>query len=179
MSDKRIIKKYPNRRLYDTTESKYITLDDVRRLVLANEEFAVIDKKSGEDITRSILLQIILEQEDHGEPIFTTDMLQHLISFYGNSVQRLATDFLDRSVSMIKEQQDTIQSQLSRTMMNQEAMKPLTDLTQRNMELWRRMQEDFFRAAGMVGRPAQSQSRQEEDEPEEQEERQDSSSSER
>jgi polyhydroxyalkanoate synthesis repressor PhaR len=151
VSEKRVIKKYPNRRLYDTTESKYITLDDVRKLVLEDVDFTVIDKKSGDDITRSILLQIILEQEDGGEPIFTTDMLQHLISFYGNSVQRLATDFLDRSVGMIKEQQDVIQSQLSRTMMGSDAMKPLTDLTQRNMELWQKMQEDFFRAAGSMG----------------------------
>ena len=76
--EKRVIKKYPNRRLYDTTESKYITLDDVKKLVLEGVPFLVTDKQTGEDITRNILLQIIIEQEEAGAPVFSTDMLQQL-----------------------------------------------------------------------------------------------------
>ena len=81
MSEPRIIKKYPNRRLYDTMVSSYITLDDVRKLVLAQEEFCVIDARSKDDITRSILLQIILEQEEDGEPIFSEQVVSQIIRF--------------------------------------------------------------------------------------------------
>ena len=77
-NEKRVIKKYPNRRLYDTSESKYVTLSDVRELVLSGISFCVIDKKSGEDITRSILLQIIIEQEEEGDPMFSTDVLEQM-----------------------------------------------------------------------------------------------------
>ncbi|MGB1881395.1 MAG: polyhydroxyalkanoate synthesis repressor PhaR, partial [Gammaproteobacteria bacterium] len=92
MSDepKRVIKKYPNRRLYDTDQSKYVTLSDVRKLVLEGIPFTVVDKKSGEDITRNILLQIIIEQEEEGEPMFSTEVLEKIIGFYGSSVQGVA-----------------------------------------------------------------------------------------
>ncbi|MGH7886805.1 MAG: polyhydroxyalkanoate synthesis repressor PhaR, partial [Candidatus Binatia bacterium] len=96
---KRVIKKYPNRRLYDTSESKYVTLSDVRKLVLEDVPFCVIDKRSGEDITRNILLQIIVEQEESSEPIFSTDVLQQMIGFYGGSANKLAGDFLRNSVN--------------------------------------------------------------------------------
>ena len=102
---KRVIKKYPNRRLYDTAESKYVTLNDVRKLVLEGIGFCVIDKKSGEDITRNILLQIIIEQEEEGEPLFSTDVLEQLIGFYGNSVQGMAGDFISQSLNMFRDQQ--------------------------------------------------------------------------
>ena len=81
MSD-RVIKKYPNRRLYDTTESRYITLADVRRLVLERVDFVVIDKKTQQDITRSILLQVIAEQEHGAEPVMSRDFLSQLIRSY-------------------------------------------------------------------------------------------------
>ena len=100
MEDKRIIKKYPNRRLYDTEESKYITLEDIKKLVLENKEFIVKDVKSEEDLTRMILLQIIIEQEDDGEPLFSTQALSHIIRFYGDSVQSVAGDYLQRSIDL-------------------------------------------------------------------------------
>ena len=81
MAKKRIIKKYPNRRLYDTERSKYITLEDIRKLVLENQEFIVRDVKTEEDLTRIILLQIIIEQEDDGEPLFSAQALAHIIRF--------------------------------------------------------------------------------------------------
>ena len=80
-SDARVIKKYPNRRLYDTSSSSYITLAQVRELVMAHEAFVVRDAKSGEDLTRSILLQIILEEEAGGAPMFTEAVLAHIIRF--------------------------------------------------------------------------------------------------
>ncbi|MDP2135201.1 MAG: polyhydroxyalkanoate synthesis repressor PhaR, partial [Sulfuritalea sp.] len=81
----RLIKKYPNRRLYDTRTSTYITLADVKELVLAHEAFQVLDAKSGDDLTRAILLQIILEEEAGGAPMFSSDLLSQMIRFYGNA----------------------------------------------------------------------------------------------
>jgi len=86
-SPPRIIKKYPNRRLYDTESSSYITLADVKKLVLEQVPFRVEDAKTKEDLTRSILLQIILEEESAGAPMFSCDMLTHIIRFYGNAMQ--------------------------------------------------------------------------------------------
>ena len=86
MSNTRVIKKYPNRRLYDTEESRYITLADVKELVMNKVDFVVIDKKSGEDITRTILLQVISDQEQHGDAIMTEDFLAQIIRAYGSVV---------------------------------------------------------------------------------------------
>ena len=83
----RTLKKYPNRRLYDTSQSCYVTIDNVRELVMSHERFRVLDSKSGEDLTRSILLQIIMEQEnDAGEHVLTNEVLQQLIRFYGSGM---------------------------------------------------------------------------------------------
>jgi polyhydroxyalkanoate synthesis repressor PhaR len=150
MGDKRLIKKYPNRRLYDTTESHYITLEDVRRLVVQGIEFCVTDQKTGEDITRSILLQIILEQEDDGEPIFTTNVLLRIIRCYGDAVQGLAGEFLERSLSLFTEQQKLFQARLEEAIKNNPFI-AITDLTQRNLALWKAMQNSFFKAAGITG----------------------------
>lgn len=150
MGEKRVIKKYPNRRLYDTVDSKYITLADVRELVLSGVDFCVRDQKSGEDITRSILLQIITEQEDHGEPIFTTHALLRIIRFYGDAVQGLAGGFIERSLSILTEQQKLFHSQLNDAVKNN-PLTTLTDLTQRNLEVFRQMQDSLFRAAGIIG----------------------------
>ena len=86
-ANQRIIKKYPNRRLYDTTTSTYITLAEVKQLVMSRESFEVRDAKTGEDITRAILLQIILEEEASGSPMFTAPVLESLIRFYGHAMQ--------------------------------------------------------------------------------------------
>ncbi|MEL0070813.1 MAG: polyhydroxyalkanoate synthesis repressor PhaR, partial [Betaproteobacteria bacterium] len=89
VSKERLIKKYPNRRLYDTATSTYITLSDVKQLVLENSHFKVIDAKTNEDLTRSILLQIITEEESNGAPIFSSQMLYQIIQFYGNAFQQM------------------------------------------------------------------------------------------
>lgn len=149
---KRIIKKYPNRRLYDTQESKYVTLNDVRKLVIDGIPFQVIDKKTEEDITRSILLQIIIEQEEGGEPIFSTDLLQQLIGFYGNSVQGVAADFLASSMQLFQEQQERFQTQMNEALRANPLSNAVAELTQQNLKIWRDMQDSFFRAAGVGAR---------------------------
>src|SRR3954451_7630702 len=95
----RLIKKYPNRRLYDTKTSSYITLADVKQMVHRQEDFQVIDAKSGDDLTRQILLQIILEQESGGGlPMFSSDLLSQLIRFYGNAMQGVMGSYLERNI---------------------------------------------------------------------------------
>ena len=94
----RVLKKYPNRRLYDTRTSSYITLVDVKQMVLDNEDFIVRDAKSGDDLTRSILLQIILEEETGGVPMFTAQALAQIIRFYGHSMQGVMGDYLERNM---------------------------------------------------------------------------------
>jgi polyhydroxyalkanoate synthesis repressor PhaR len=107
----RIIKKYPNRRLYDTETSSYITLADVKKLVLDQVEFKVEDAKSHEDLTRSILLQIILEEETAGAPMFSSDMLSQIIRFYGNAMQGMMGSYLEKNIQTFIEIQKRLQDQ--------------------------------------------------------------------
>jgi len=107
----RLIKKYPNRRLYDTKTSAYITLADVKELVLKQEEFQVVDAKTNEDLTRSILLQIILDEENAGTPMFTSDVLSQFIRSYGNAMQGMMGGYLERNVQLFSELQKRLQEQ--------------------------------------------------------------------
>ena len=111
MASPRIIKKYPNRRLYDTETSTYITLAEVKELVLNYKDFQVQDAKTGEDLTRSILLQIILEEESGGVPMFSTPMLANIIRYYGHAMQGLMGSYLERSISTFHEAQKRFQDQ--------------------------------------------------------------------
>ena len=104
----RVLKKYPNRRLYDTQTSSYITLVDVKKMVLAGQEFVVRDAKTGEDLTRSILLQIILEEETGGVPMFSSPMLAQIIRFYGHAMQGMMGSYLEKNIQTFSE----IQSRL-------------------------------------------------------------------
>lgn len=99
----RVIKKYPNRRLYDTQTSSYITLSEVKSLVMTHEPFQVRDVKTGADITRSILLQIILEEESNGSPMFTAPVLESLIRFYGHAMQGFLGGYLDKNIQSLME----------------------------------------------------------------------------
>jgi polyhydroxyalkanoate synthesis repressor PhaR len=107
----RLIKKYPNRRLYDTETSTYITLADVKQLVLQSEDFQVLDAKSQEDLTRSILLQIILEEEAGGVPMFTSPMLAHMIRFYGNAMQGMMGTYLEKNIQAFIDIQEKMKEQ--------------------------------------------------------------------
>ncbi|WP_138516159.1 polyhydroxyalkanoate synthesis repressor PhaR [Rhodoferax bucti] len=101
----RVIKKYPNRRLYDTDTSTYITLAEIKQLVMDSESFAVVDAKTGEDLTRSILLQIILEEEANGSPMFTTPVLSSIIRFYGHAMQGMMGGYLEKNMQALMEMQ--------------------------------------------------------------------------
>jgi len=146
MTELRIIKKYPNRRLYDTEISSYITLEEIRQLVLDNEEFEVRDAKSGENLTRSVLLQIISEYEDRGEPMFTTKLLSQVIRFYGDSLQGFMGGYLERSLQIFLDQQQQFRSSLN-NILGQTPWSMLNGLTERNMDLWKSLQQGFLTAA--------------------------------
>lgn len=107
----RLIKKYPNRRLYDTATSSYITLADVKQLVLDNVVFKVVDAKTDEDLTRSILLQIILEEEGSGAPIFSSEMLCQIIRFYGHALQEMMGNYLEKNIHTFMDIQRRLQEQ--------------------------------------------------------------------
>jgi polyhydroxyalkanoate synthesis repressor PhaR len=141
MSEPRVIKKYPNRRLYDTVESRYITLADIRRLVMDKVDFVVIDKKSQDDITRSILLQVIAEQEHVGEPLMSQDFLSQIIRSYGGAMQSFVGSYLEQSLKFLSSQQQQI-----RGAMGSDAYDTISTLTQKNLERWRSIQEDIFKA---------------------------------
>ena len=104
----RTIKKYRNRRLYDTEESRYITLSDIKELVLSQVEFTVIDKKTSEDITQCILLQVICEQEQNGDPILSEQFLAQVIRAYGNAASGILADHLEESLALFLAQQANI-----------------------------------------------------------------------
>ena len=110
----RLIKKYPNRRLYDTKTSSYITLADVKQMVLKQEEFQVVDAKSGDELTRQILLQIILEEESGGVPMFTSDLLSQMIRSYGNAMQGMMGSYLERNLRAFQDIQKALQDQSQR-----------------------------------------------------------------
>jgi len=139
---KRIIKKYPNRRLYDTEKSSYITIVDVLKLIRQNVEFQVVDANNGKDITRSTLVQVIMEREGGSAPIFTTDMLTRFIRVYDDTSQALFGEFLDRNLKMFGEQQKILQDKIGGIVNS--PIHVMQNLTERNMTLWKEMQQRFL-----------------------------------
>lgn len=125
-STPRLIKKYPNRRLYDTQTSTYITLADVKQLVLSGEEFTVMDAKTTDDLTRSILLQIILDEESGGMPMFTANMLSQIIRFYGHTMQGVMGSYLEKNIQAFMDIQNTVQDQ-SRKLVDHKGTFPTPD----------------------------------------------------
>ena len=138
MPAERLIKKYPNRRLYDTTESRYITLEEVREMVLKEIPFKVVDRQSDEDITRNILLQIIMEQESGGEPLFSADVLSRFIRNYGEAAQSGFAEYLDTSLRFFTEQQNVIQEQMGKAL-ESTPMDYWVKLGEQNMKIWQDM----------------------------------------
>jgi polyhydroxyalkanoate synthesis repressor PhaR len=134
----RIIKKYPNRRLYDTESSCYITLAEVRELVISEIPFKVVEQKSNEDITRSILLQIILEQESETNPLFSNDNLQRFIRYYGSAPQQGFSEFIGQSLQFFHDQQLEFGKAVG-GLSGQNPMSIWTDMTRKNMDTWSQM----------------------------------------
>jgi len=145
MSQERLIKKYANRRLYDASQSRHITLDDIRALIVKGEKIKVVEDKTGHDITRHILLQVIAEQEQFGRPILSTSVLESIIRFYGSSMQGFLASFLEKSIETFLRQQDTLQSQLSKMVANT-PLATVADLTRQNLETLSKMQETVLGA---------------------------------
>ena len=136
MSEERLIKKYANRRLYDAAQSRHITIDDIRNMVVAGIRVKVIEDKSNEDITRLVLLQVIADQEQFGRPILSTSLLESMIRFYGNSMQSHFSSYLEKSV-------ETFVRAASHGATNPN---PIAELTRQNLELWGKMQETLLAA---------------------------------
>ena len=150
MSDLRLIKKYPNRRLYDTQISRYITLEEIRQLVLDGEEFKVVDKASGNDITRSILLQVIAEQEGLGKTIFSTQLLSRIIRFYDDNLQGVMSGYLEASMEAFENRQQALRHQF-RHLREQIPLHNLIDKSKENANLWKALREDFMKSLPRIG----------------------------
>jgi len=142
-AEPRIIKKYPNRRIYDTRQSCYITLNDLKNLIISGEEVRVLDASSGDDITRCILLQIINEQEAGGNPIFTTEVLLRMIRFYGDSMQGALSQFLGRSMEVFLNQQQHYQQGMQ-SMFDGNSLNAMSEMAQKNLDVWQEMQNNFL-----------------------------------
>ena len=145
MPAERLIKKYPhNRRLYDTSISDYITIDDIRKMVIDDIPFKVVDKKTNEDITRNILLQIIMEQESgKGEPMFSVDLLLQFIRNYGEATQHDFSTYMEKSLQFFAEQQDILREHLAEPLKNTPA-EVMLDMGKKQMDAWQNMQKAFF-----------------------------------
>ena len=143
MTKERIIKKYPNRRLYDTAESKYITFTDIRDLVMAGIKFTVQDSASKEDLTRQILMQIIIEEESGGRPLFSADMLSQLIRFYGGTMQGVFTRYLEDSFNIFASQQNDSKEDFIKNPVD-----AFNTMTKKNLEMWSNMQKSFTQTNG-------------------------------
>lgn len=135
----RLLKKYPNRRLYDTQTSSYVTLSQVSDLVRNGEDIQIIDSDSEEDITRSVLLQIILEMEAKDEPLLSANVLSDLIRFYGNTMPDFFSSYLQDSLSMFAQQQEQLQKSFTANPMD-----AFTKMAENNMAAWNQMQNSLL-----------------------------------
>ena len=145
MSQERLIKKYANRRLYDASQSRHITLDDIRTLIVKGEKIRVVEDKTGHDITRHILLQVIAEQEQFGRPILSTKVLEAIIRFYGNSLQGYLASFLERSIETFLTQTQAVQAQISKIVAHT-PLSTVADITRHNLETLAKVQESMLNA---------------------------------
>jgi polyhydroxyalkanoate synthesis repressor PhaR len=144
MSEPRVIKKYPNRRLYDTAESRYITLADIRRLVVDHIEFVVIDKKNQQDITRSILLQVIAEQEHSAQPMLSREFLSQVIRNHAEQAHGVMSSYLEQSIRLFSAQQRELRERI-RQVTGSDALDAVVSFAERNYQRWRTVQDEIFR----------------------------------
>ena len=141
----RTIRKYANRRLYDTADSRYVTLEDLRQLVSKGEQFEVVDARDGADITRTILLQIIVEQEEKGQPLLSARLLEQLIRYYGDNLQAFVGSYLDKSMDFFGDQQHVLQDQMDNLL--QAAPSSIwQEMAKRNLAVWSDMQQEMLKS---------------------------------
>ncbi|RPE82055.1 polyhydroxyalkanoate synthesis repressor PhaR [Vulcaniibacterium tengchongense] len=155
MASIRVIKKYPNRRLYDTEISSYITIEDVRQLIVDGEEFEVRDARTGEDLTRQVLLQIIAEHEQDGEPVLSTQLLSQIIRFYGDSLQGFMGNYLERSMQLFLDQQQQFRNQMG-GLLGQTPWALMNQLTERNLQMWNEFQRNLSGSVGQSAAPGKA-----------------------
>ncbi len=135
----RQFKKYPNRRLYDIEESKYVTVEDIRKIILKGESITVVDSKTEKDLTRTVLMQIISEQEGEGhEPILTNRVLEQLIRFYGDAMQSIVGRYIEQSITTFLDHQDRYRQSV-RDLTSTEPLTMMRKAMEQNMEFWNRM----------------------------------------
>ncbi|MGD9979660.1 MAG: polyhydroxyalkanoate synthesis repressor PhaR [Hyphomonadaceae bacterium] len=151
-----VIKKYANRRLYNTGESKYVTLDDLSQMVREGADFIVLDAKTGEDITRSVLTQIIFEQESRGQNLLPVQFLRRLIRFYGDQMQGFLPPYLEMSMESFSKAQEQMRENMSRAFGATTPMAAFEEQAQRNMALFQQAMKVWapFAANAMPGTPA-------------------------
>lgn len=135
MEQRRLIKKYANRRLYDTVKSRHVTLADLRTMIVEGVDIKIVDDTSGEDITRALLLQIIVDREQAGQPLLTEVLLAQLIRFYGNPMQGMMADYLQRSVDTFVDQQASVQSRLQ-TALSTTPVETMREMMKHNVAAW-------------------------------------------
>jgi polyhydroxyalkanoate synthesis repressor PhaR len=139
----RVIRKYPNRRLYDTVESRYVTLADIRRLVVERIDFVVLDRKTQQDITRSILLQVIAEQEGGSESLMSRDFLSQVIRSYGSGLQDFVGRYLDESLQLFAKEQRELRDRF-KNVVGIDPLETVTTVAQKNYQRWKSLQEEVF-----------------------------------
>ena len=144
MSNERLIKKYANRRLYDSTESRHVTLEDIRKMIVSGAKVKVVDDKSGDDLTRAVLLQVIAEQDQYGTPVLSTELLEAIIRFYGNPVQEMLTKYMEQSVGALVRQQETMRAEMTKALAG--PMAPLAEFARQNMDQWSKVQASMMSA---------------------------------
>lgn len=144
MSHKRIIKKYANRRLYDTEESRYVTLKDIKNIIAMGTDVTIIDDTNGQDITRALLLQIVSEQELGGTPLLNETVLNQLIRFYGHPMQDMMSGFIANSIKTFIAQQEAMQEQMQQ-FIESSPFGSFQDIATKNMQAMAEMQRQFFR----------------------------------
>ena len=145
MSAERVIKKYANRRLYDAAASRHVTLDDIKTLIVSGEKIKAIDDKTGEDITRTVLLQIIAEHEQFGQPMLSTPVLESIIRFYGDSMQGVMAKYLEQSVQTILQQQQSLQQQFTKVLSGT-PLAPGGEIAQQSLQMWKQFQDSMTAA---------------------------------
>jgi polyhydroxyalkanoate synthesis repressor PhaR len=159
MSNERLIKKYANRRLYDSTESRHVTIEDIRKMIVSGAKVKVVDDKSGEDLTRAVLLQVIAEQDQYGTPILSTELLEAIIRFYGNPVQEMLTKYMEQSVGTLVRQQEAMRAEMTKALAG--PMAPLAEFARQNMDQWSKIQASMMSAfAGAAPKPSAAEKQQ-------------------
>ena len=147
----RIIKKYANRRLYDTHESCYITLEELKKLIISGHTVQIVDAKSKKDISREVLLQLVAEQESVGTPILNESILTSMIQFYGHPLQKLASQYLELALEQLQNQRGQLSEQMQNIMRSPADL--VKDMTRQNLEWMKTLQQTFLGAMKPPGQP--------------------------